>query len=101
MKKYFNLSNKYMLLYTILTLIFQISISCKKVVSYLSCKNIYLYFNKIANDEIQQYLFCIEIIALSSFLVSILRGKVPKILVTLGCIFSIFISSFLNSGLLE
>lgn len=101
MKKYFSFSKRFKLLYIILALVFLISISCKIVLSYLSSNHVYLYFNRIVNDEIQQYLFYIVIIILGIFLVSTLKIKALKIVITLVSIFSIFISSFFSGGFWE
>jgi hypothetical protein len=101
MKKYFNFIYKFNLFYIILAFIFFMSISCKIALSYLSSNNVYIYFNRIVNDQIQQYLLWIVIIVLGIFLIITLKIKVQKIIITIFCIIFILASFTFSGGFWE
>lgn len=101
MKRLKSLSNKFKLLYIILSFIFLLSISCKIVLSYYSSNHVYLYFNKIANKEIQLYLLYVAVISSSILLVCLLKNKTQKIVTIIFSIFLIFVISISSYGFLE
>lgn len=96
--KYFNFTKKIKLLYVILGLIFILSISFKIVLSCLSSNNMYIYYNSIVNDEIQQYLLYVAIIVLCIFLVITLKIKVQKIIISIVSIVFLLIISIYSGG---
>ncbi len=101
MKKYFNCTYKFKLIYIILVAILLISILCKIVLLCLSSNEVYIYLNRIVNNEIQQYLLYIGIIDLTTFLILILKSKIQKSIITIVCMISLVGISVLNGGLWE
>lgn len=61
----------------------------------------YIYFNRIVNDEIQQYLLYTVIITLGVFLGTTLEGKVTKVVIAIVCVFSVLLISIFSGGLWE
>ncbi len=98
MRKLFGFSKKFKTLYIILALVFLLSTSCKVILSYLSASHVYIYFNRIVNDEIQQYLLYIMIIAASIFFIITFKMISLKIVTFIACIFLILVT-FIFSGI--
>ncbi len=98
MRKYFGFSQKFKKLYIIFALLFLLSTFCKVILSYLSSINVYLYFNRIVNNEIQEYLLYIMIIVASIFLIFTIKIKVLKVVLIIACIFLIIVT-YIFSGI--
>jgi hypothetical protein len=61
----------------------------------------YIYFNRIVNDDVHRYLSFISIIVLDIFLIITLKNKVAKVIVTIFCVFSLFFISIFSGGFWE
>ncbi len=101
MRKYFVFTNKYKMLYIVMASIILLSISFKIVLSCLSSKGMYIYFNRIINDELQQCLLYIIIVVLGIFLSITLKIKVQKIIIAIVCIIFLVAVSIFGGGFWE
>lgn len=101
MMKYFDFSNKFKPTKFILAFLFMSSILCKIILSFLAFNNVYLYYNRIINSEIQQYLMYIIVISLGVLLIISAKIKSIKIVTPIICILTVIIINFFGSGFWE
>ena len=101
MKRYLNFTNKFKLIHIILALIFLLSISCKIVLSYFSSNDVYIYFSRIINNEIEQFLLCVAIITVSIFMIITIKNIISKIFIIIVCIILLCVSDIFSGGFWE
>lgn len=101
MNKFFTIRKNLTLLYIILLFIIVISIVGEIVLACLSTVKIYLYYNRIVNDDIQHFLYYVITITSGVLFFIICIRKTLRILISAACILIIYVISSFTGGFWE